>query len=96
MNEQQKPAAQAPKQPGRPEPVRVRQLTFVIAMNIPGSSMPRQLTGAVEDVTNRSRYVITYEPWARHHRIEWFEANKDKPSRTLNVHESRVESWEAA
>ncbi len=95
MSNDKQPAPQ--KQPGRPEATRVKRITFITAMNIPGAQMPRTLAGALEgDATNRARYIITFEPWMRHHRIEWYEPNKTIPSQVLNVHETRVESWEAA
>lgn len=87
-NEKQQPARQS-----RPEAIRVRRLTFTRAMDMPGASMPNQLT-AKEAPNNQTRYVIEYQPWIRHHLVQWFEAGKDAPTSVRMVHESKVDSWE--
>jgi hypothetical protein len=82
-----------PARQSRPEAIRVRRLTFSKGMDIPGSSMPNQLT-AKDGQKNASRYHIEYQPWCRHHRVQWFEAGKDEPTTARMVHESKVDSCE--
>lgn len=82
----------APK-PSRPEAVRVRMLKFSDPVDIPGATMPTSVK-ATYDATNTPHHEIQYEPWHRHHRVSWFEAGKDEPSRIVMVPEARVMAWE--
>jgi hypothetical protein len=87
-NEKQQPARQS-----RPEAIRVRRLTFTRAMDMPGMSMPNQVT-AKDGAKNATRFEIEYQPWVRHHRVAWFEPGKDEPTAVRMIHESKVDSWE--
>lgn len=93
MTESMKPPPTKPQQPARPEAVRVRRLRFTSPIDMPGSSMPTSITAKSEPL-GTTRYAITFEPWHRHHRIEWFEPGKTEASGVRMVHESRVDSWE--
>lgn len=88
--------ASAPKQPARPEAIRVRVLKFVGPTDVPGGAMPTTLTARDPSRTNQGGHDIEYQPWLRHHRVAWYEPTKKEPTRVVMIHESRVLSWEAA
>lgn len=44
-------------------------------------------------IPGQAQFVITYLPWFRHHRVEYFEPSNAVPV-VKYVHEARVKSWE--
>lgn len=70
----------------------VAVLKFTGSTDVPGDDARSSLKSG--GATNQRRWNITYLPWMRHHRIEYFEANKDKPTKVGYVHESSVRTWE--
>lgn len=89
------------KQDSRDE-VAVGMIRFVTTTDFKTKPAADGLTGVAREkvigpdgkrIPGSAQFVITYLPWFRHHRIEFFEPSKEEPV-TRYVHEGRVKSWE--
>lgn len=94
MTTDQKPPT--PKQPSRPEAIRIKHLRFKLPIDIPGGGMESAVRGSARDdvQTNKTRYEVTLEPWLRRFRIAWFQSGKDEPTTTICVPEVDARSYE--
>lgn len=69
----------------RPDPIPVKYLRFNIPMDAPGLQVASSCTAG-------ERFVIEYQPWLRHHRIEY--RPQTGPVKVAFVPEAHVKSWE--
>ncbi len=83
--------AKPPKTPSRAEAIAVRVLKFDRPTDVPGKNVADSVTCKPVAEGGR-RWEVEFQPWIRHHRITYFEPDKNATPDVMFIHESRC-TW---